>query len=190
MNDVSPKPLGQGLVYEDSLPLAWAPAGVADDASFDHIQEANEKFLRIASVLDEQLAEPADAEPELTHELRRLESKLDMLLEMVGRALAAQLTLPPAAHVWLSSERIEWISPDKPPGPQAQVLVSLYLVAAYPYPLLLAGKVHAVEADAAGQRVTVVFEELGETVRDWLDKTIFRHHRRQIAHARRNHPHP
>lgn len=177
--------LGTGLLYEDHLPLHWQPtaAAVAEGGS-SHVDEANAEFLRLMAVLDEHLPEPAEEHPEIAHDVRRLESKIDLLLGMVGRLLARQRPLPEAVPLRLSAAGVEWLS-TRTPAPGEYVLLELYLRHDLPLPLLLTGKVVGVADEAARRRVTVIFDGLGDGVRDWLDKIVFRQHRRRVAHSRR-----
>ena len=54
----------------------------------------------------------------------------------------------------------------------------------YPRPLELPAAVVKHDTLAAGVRCTAAFVGCSEPVQDWLEKLIFRHHRRRIAHAR------
>lgn len=177
--------LGTGLLYEDRLPLHWQPteAAVAEGGS-SHVDEANAEFLRIMVALEEHPPEPTEERPEIAHEMRRLESKVDLLLSMVSRLLVRQRPLPDPVPLRLSGAGIEWLSSQAPVKGE-YLLLDLYLCRDFPLPLLLTGKVAQVTEEPAGRRTTVIFEGLGGTVRDWLDKIVFRQHRRRIAHSRR-----
>jgi hypothetical protein len=119
------------------------------------------------------------------HEIRRLEFKLDLVLAMVGQMLARQLELPPPVPVRLSAERLEWLAADGP-VPGEEIEVELYLLPEYPRPLYLRGVVESSEEKTGWIRLR--FAGLSEPVRDWLERTIFRYHRRQIALSRRSTP--
>ncbi len=178
------EPLGAGLSYEDTLPLRWTVVSAPADASYPRLEEANAEFLRTMSALEEHALETADENPELAHEIQRLESKVNLLLGMVSRLLTQQQPLPAPLPVRLNAGGIEWVSP-LAPAVGDHVQIELYLRQDYPLPLLLAGRVGAVASVPAGRRTEVVFEALGDTVQDWLEKTIFRYHRRLVAHSRR-----
>ncbi len=177
--------LGTGLLYEDRLPLHWqlTEAAVVEGGA-SHVDEANAEFLRIMAALEEHPPEPTEERPEIAHEMRRLESKVDLLLSMVSRLLARQRPLPDAVPLRLSATGIEWLS-SPAPAKGKYVLLDLYLSRDFPLPLLLTGRVAQVTEEGVSKRVTVIFEGLGGTVRDWLDKIVFRQHRRRIAHSRR-----
>lgn len=178
-------PLGAGLHYEDRLPLRWQPAiPPVADGGLSHVDEANAEFLRVMAAIEEHFPEPAEEHPEIAHEMRRLESKVDLLLSMVSRLLVRQRPLPEAVPLRLSATGIEWLS-SQAPAEGDHVQLELYLCRDFPLPLLLTGKVMQVTAEASSRRITVIFEGLGVTVRDWVDKIIFRQHRRRIARSRR-----
>lgn len=189
MSESAPPPPNEGLYYEASLPLRWrllegaAAASAAPGAGHD---EANADFLRVLAVLQEHGSEHSEETAELAHEIRRLELKLDLALGLLGQLLARQLALPEPVPLRLAARYIEWTSPQAPPPPGARVCVELYLVPEYPRPLMLPGEVESVQASPeGGSRVRVRFAPLSETLQDWLERTIFRYHRRLIAHARR-----
>lgn len=187
MNEQVPESLGGGLAYEDWLPLKWSVVkGETPIATLSRIHDANEKFLRRAATLEEEPSNITESHPELVKEFLRLESKLNLVTDMVGAVLAKHLKLPKLCSMRLTAEGISWIS-DKVPRADSHVLIELYLLSNYPYPLTFLGRVQSVEKSPEGRRTTVVFDEMGEGLRDWLEKTIFRHHRRQIALSRRSH---
>ena len=149
-----------------------------------HIHDANEKFLRRVSTLEEEPAKVVENDPELARELMRLESKIDMMLDMVGTVLARHLKLPKATPIRLTAQGISWESP-KAPSVKSHVTIALYMLPNYPYPLTLQGVVMSVEKCLGGRRTTVVFDAMSEMAQEWLEKTIFRQHRRKVALSRR-----
>jgi hypothetical protein len=183
MSDTPSDALGRGLHYDDHLPLRWRPASVAEQTS-SHIAEANAEFLRVMTAFEEHGPERSDERPELAHEILRIESKLNLLLDLMGRLLAQQLKLPAPVPVSLSAERLAWTSA-KAPSVGDTLLVELYLRPEYPSPLTLPVKVLSVIPEKGGRRTTAEIVNLDDKVREWWEKTIFRHHRRQIAQARR-----
>jgi len=177
--------LGGGLAYEDRLPLKWSLIKEgASLATLAHIHDVNERFLRRAGSLEDEPADFAETHPELAKELMRLESKLDMIFDMVSTVVAGHLKLPKPCPIRLTATEVSWESPHPPPA-GARVHIALYLLPNYPYPLTLQGRVESVEACSEGRRATAVFDEMSETAQDWLEKTIFRQHRRRVALSRR-----
>lgn len=184
MSEQAGSSLGAGLHYEDSLPLRWRRLNLAELSSA-HIVEANAEFLRVMEAFEEHGPERSDESPELAHEILRIESKLNLLLDLMGRLLARQLKLPPPVPVSLGADHLAWTAP-RAPAVGEMVLVEIYLRPEYPSPITLPAKVVSVAPDNEGKRTTVEIATLDQEVREWWEKTIFRHHRRQIAHARRH----
>ncbi len=179
MIELSPESLGSGLVLEDRLPLHWRVAETPGGAPQQ--QQANEEILRVILSLDEHHhVEASDENPEYAHEIQRLESKINLILELVSQVLARQLQLPEALAVRLSAHEIEWQTAAAPAIGSA-LLIEAYLCPRYPRPLMLPATVK----ESSGARVRAVFDDLGVPVQDLLEKLIFRHHRRLIAASRR-----
>jgi hypothetical protein len=178
MTDQSTESFGSGLALEESLPLRWRVAETPVAAPAASL--ANEETLRVILSFDEHHVEASDENPEFVQDLQRLESKINLILELVSQVLARQLQLPEALPVRLSAHEIEWQTVSAP-ATGSSVLVEIYVCPRYPRPLFLPATVQGF----AGGRVRAVFDDLGESVQDLVEKLIFRHHRRQIAATRR-----
>ena len=182
-------PFNTGLVYEDHLPLrCQAVAPSLDAAHWAPLHEANEDVLRSLSLLEEHPQELAEENPAVAHEIRRLDFKLNLLLDMVGLLVARDLALPDRVPLRLSAQGLEWTTAQPLPV-DSLVQLELYLSTKLPRPLVLLGRIRGHSPLAEGvSKVVAVFEDLSELEADWLEKIIFVHHRRQVAHARRT-PH-
>jgi hypothetical protein len=178
MIESTPESLGSGLVLEDRLPLRWH--AFVSPVTSPHQHLSNEETLRVILSLDDHHVEASDENPEFAHEVQRLESKINLILELVSQVLARQLQLPEALPVRLSAHEIEWQTASALAS-GSPVLLEIYVSPRYPRPLFLPATVK----DSSGGRVRAVFDGLGEPVQDLLEKLIFRHHRRQIAATRR-----
>lgn len=176
---------GAGLVYADSVPLAWREVGRdISTAEILRTHQSNERVLRSFAALEEYRAEAADDEHgHGTHELSRLEFKMNLLLEMTARLLAEHVSMPAAVPVEMSSAGIRWRSLAAPPA-GGMLGVEIYLNRAYPTPITLYGEVRKVAPDAGEFRVELDYRDMSDALRSWIEKLIFRHHRRQVAHAR------
>lgn len=179
MHHETPDSFGTGLLLEDRLPLHWRVAVTPDAAP--QLQLSNEETLRVILSLDEHHVEAGDENPEFAHEVQRLESKINLILELVSQLLARQLQLPEELPVRLSAHEIEWETATAPAA-GSPVVIEAYVCPRYPRPLFLPATVQGV---AAG-RARAVLDDLGEPVQELLEKLIFRHHRRQIAATRRS----
>ncbi len=180
-------PGGEGLCYEERLPLAWQPG---DDAvrTDDHVQSLNESLMQHLEALETH----PDTEERSNHpELLRLERKIDILLATLGRIRAAQLPMPAATDIALYADGLAWVAGDDGSlSVGSQGSVALYLDPVLPDPLRLAGTVERIGEDDKGRRwVFLRFTDPGETLRDAIERMIFRHHRRAVAQARSRHRH-
>lgn len=176
---------GAGLVYEDSVPLAWREVGTdISTAEILRTHHSNERVLRSFAALEEYRAETPDEEHgHGAHELSRLEFKLNLLLEMTARLLAEHVSMPVAVPVEMSSAGIRWRSRTAPPV-GGILAVEVYLNRAYPTPITLYGEVRKVTPEAGDFRIEMGYRDMSDALRSWVEKLIFRHHRRQVAHAR------
>jgi hypothetical protein len=184
-NDVSGT-LGEGVVYADELPIQWQ---VLDQAPAVEIlgrwDMANERVLKLVSVLEENTREPGEEHALAGHELARLDFKLDLVLDLLGHMLRHQQSLPDARAIRLHGAGVEWdCAGDEAPAMGQHLQVSIHLNPVLPQPMTLYGEVERAAAADGGTRVVVAFAGMSEAVQDLLEKLIFRHHRRSIAHTR------
>lgn len=172
--------LGSGIAYEGFLPLRWRSRDAApNEAERARVAEDNEKCLRVVSVLNEY---PMDLSEEQGH----LEFKLNLVLELVGDLIARQLELPAPARLRMGAEELIWVERDGSPTPGSHLAVDVYLHAHYPRPFVLTGTLTKLESGAEqGPRCHLRYDPQPEAVQDLLEKFIFLHHRRSIAHTRR-----
>jgi hypothetical protein len=177
--------LGDGLIFEESLPVAWTPGALAEGAQLGRLNSDNHQLLGAESSLDEVRVHEAlkDESPALLHELQRLEYKVNILLRLTAELAMRSSGLPTAERVRMSPRGLEWFG-EHPLQAQATGLLSVYINSALPQPLKLPSVV-------AGQRVVdgvsatqFRFAGLSDAVVDMLEKLIFRHHRRLVAGAK------
>lgn len=177
-------PLGEGLLYEDNLPLDWKSLDEPLSASaLARLVQDNESVLRVISLLEEHSPVGAEQSSDVGRDLARLDFKLNLLLDLVGQVLAQHLDLPAPAPLRLSARGIEWACVASP-SLGTQVLIRVYLSSKYPRPLTCMGQVVRVTARNGGHAVQAAFLDLSPSVQDGLSKFIFRYHRRSVAHAR------
>ena len=177
--------LGDGLIFEDWMPLAWTAGVLAQGQTLARLNADNHQLLGAESSLDEVRVSEAlkEESPALQHELQRLEYKLNILLRLTAELAARSNPLPAAHRTRLASCGAEWFGAATPPVGSTGIL-SLYINAALPQPLKIPGTI-AGERLQAGERVAQLrFSGLSDAVVQMLDKLIFRHHRRLIAGAK------
>jgi len=177
--------LGDGLIFEESLPVGWTPGPLAEGLALARLNTDNHQLLGAESSLDEVRVHEAlkDESPALLHELQRLEYKVNILLRLTAELALRSSGLPAAERVRMSSHAVEWF------GEHARAagdtgLLSIYINPALPQalriPCVVAGQ-RIIEDSRATQ---LRFVGLSDAVVDMLEKLIFRHHRRLVAGAR------
>lgn len=177
--------LGDGLIFEESLPVGWTPGPLAEGMVLARLNADNHQLLGAESSLDEVRVHEAlkDESPALLHELQRLEYKVNILLRLTAELAMRSSGLPTAERVRMSSHAVEWFGQHSPPTGDTGLL-SIYINPALPQalriPCVVAGE-RIIEDSRATQ---LRFVGLSDAVVDMLEKLIFRHHRRLVAGAR------
>src|SRR5450631_93252 len=174
--------LGEGLIFEESLPVGWTPGALAEGAALARLNTDNHQLLGAESSLDEVRVHEAlkDESPALLHELQRLEYKVNILLRLTAELALRSSGLPPAERVRMSSRALEWFSEGAPPiGATGQL--SIYINPALPQPLRISCVVSGQRIIDNSRATQLRFVGLSDAVVDMLEKLIFRHHRRLVA---------
>lgn len=166
------------ISVEMHIPLAWV------ETPMDAIDGA--LLLR---VLDQMEAAPSHYEDDGGEESLRwqaMEARIDLCLQLLGQLLAKDAPRTQPTVVCLSGVGARWrASMPLNIGQSGNLL--LYLSRRIPQPLVLPATVVHCAADGAGWQVHVHFSMLDEEFQDWLDKTVFRYHRRYISQLKRQH---
>lgn len=177
--------LGDGLVYEELLPVAWTPGSLVEGLVLARLNVDNQQLLAAEASLGEVRVNEAlkDESPALLHELQRLEFKINILLRLTAEIAVRGSALPQAARVRLSSHALEWHG-ERAPAAGATGMLALYVNPALPQAVQIPCIVQR-QLNVDGVPVSQLrFQGLSEAVVELLDKLIFRHHRRLIAGAR------
>jgi hypothetical protein len=167
------------LALEDSLPFAWKAGAV----SSQRCAETNLRVLQACLALDDQanVDNPDEATPQ-SLEFARLDSKLNLMLDMLGRLLAQNQLRPPAARLRFNVRGGEWQATNlgnaAHAAPGTAGVLEVYLRDCLSDPLRLAGHVESVTNDT---RLSARFDPQPEAVANLLSKFIFREHRRRVA---------
>lgn len=182
-----PRP-GEGLAYADNIAIAWRPVDHdLDDTHLAMVNASNENFLRAVSVIDDGSysygKEPPEGTGSIAAELARLDLKLNLVLDLVGTLVYHELEIPDTTPVRVSSTGVAWFAADVP-EPGARVFLELYIQRGLPKPLCCYGDVVSTPGEHADGEARVRFTGLTGAASDWLDKLIFRHHRREVAFRR------
>jgi hypothetical protein len=179
MHDKKWQEFSQRMAYEGSLHMAVEPLDNAPEALAGY-NERNLHVLRALASLDERRAENSgeDDNP-LMQELLRMDSKINVLMEVVNRLLIP-ITQLPGQHVIRFNALGVVVPKDLLPATE-QLLVRLHFDACRALPLELPGRLEHRFDDGS---VYIAFIESSEMVEDGLERFVFRHHRRKVAEAR------
>jgi hypothetical protein len=177
--------LGDGLIFEETLPVVWTAGPLAQGSVLARLNADNHQLLGAEASLDEVRVHEAlkDESPALIHELQRLEYKVNILLRLAAELALRNSGLPPAQRVRLSSRALEWFG-ETTPAVAGTGLLAVYVNSALPQPLKIPCVVAGERMQDGVRAVQMRFSGLSEAVVEQLDKLIFRHHRRLVAGAR------
>jgi hypothetical protein len=175
--------LYEELAYQDVLPVAWRPLPDTLDADLSAaFGDANVRVLQACAAIEEHgHIEKQDENAPHAADLLRMDLKLSVLLDLVGRILAGNQPRPPATMIRFNALGATWRSSAALPKPGAQGTLEIYLRECLPDPLRLIGRVTNVTAEG---EIKARFLPPGEATADLLEKLSFRRHRRQIAGTR------
>ncbi len=175
--------LFEELAYHDILPVAWRALGDQIDSELTaSYMASNVRVLQACTALQEQgpIEKPDENAPHAA-DLLRIEMKVNLLLDMVGRILAANQPRPPSVAIRFNALGATFHGAAPLPRPGDQGAVEIYLRECVAEPLRLIGRVANVSSDG---EVKVRFLPTGEAASDLLEKLAFRRHRRQVAGSR------
>ena len=180
--------LFEELAYHDILPVVWRPLGDQIDPEIvASYMASNVRVLQACTALQEQgQVEKVDENNPHAADFLRLELKINLLLDVVGRILAANQPRPPTSAIRFNALGATFQGTAPYPRPGAQGSVDIYLRECVAEPLRLIGRVANVSTTG---EIKVRFLPPGEAASDLLEKLAFRRHRRQVA-GNRNPPRP
>ena len=174
--------LNNELACEDLLPVAFKPlAQPLDAAAAAALADRNVRLLQVCTAIEEQGAvERKDEASPHSADLLRLEVKVNLLLDLMGQLLAAQVPRPKPVMIRFNAQGAQWRTLD-PPRPGTQGLLEIWLRESLPQPLVLIANIKQVAADGL---VKSVLTPPGEATADLIEKLAFRRHRRHVAGVR------
>lgn len=178
--------LFEELAYEDTLPLRFRAATSPISDNFRRSSaDGNTKILQAATALEEHSQPEKNKQDDYSQfhaDIIRLDTKVNMLLEMVGQLLAAQQPRPESMAIRFNKLGAVWTHKGSaPPTVNSNGLLEVFLKECVAEPLRLIGRIASVGQDG---RVKMQFEPMNQSVADLLEKLAFRRHRRQVAGAR------
>ncbi len=173
-----------GLTFSDNFSIAWRQVEYTpDDDHLAVVNDSNESFLRAVAALAAFTGEHFEEESAISQELERLDRKINLVVDLVSQLVYKQLELPDKTRVTVSANDLVWRE-SNPPQPQETLFVQAYVQHGTPKPLCFYGKVSSTPDDIDSGRCRVQYLSLSSSVQSWLEKLIFRHHRREVAFRR------
>lgn len=178
MSDEIWQAFSQRVAYVDNLPVALEPRQVRMTGA-DLIEERNLHVLNTLATLEERRMDGDDAGA-VMQELVRLDNKLNVLMDIVGRLLMPDGDLPPRSVIRLSPLGAE-IPAALRTGHDVSYFLKIHFDACRALPLMLPA---SFEHSYDPGRIFLSFEALKPAVEEGLEKFVFRQHRRKVAEAR------
>ncbi|HEX6999688.1 MAG TPA: PilZ domain-containing protein [Gammaproteobacteria bacterium] len=174
--------LGHQVFCDDEIPVGWsAVQALPDDHELARMNARNEVVLRTLALVEEH--DETHTEDAERAEMHRVEAKVNLVLELLADLVAAQHGALPARWVRFNSRGICWEA-DEPLPPDTLLRVVCYAAAAWPVPLKLHVRVASSDPGGAGFRICARIEGLSAGAANWLEKLVFRRHRRAVAQSR------
>lgn len=175
-----------GLSFTDNISISWKPVDYQpDDSHLALVNDSNEAFLRSVSAISEFAKDTSEDSPVISQEIARLDLKLNLLLDLVSQLIYQQLEIPEMSQVTVSSNEIIWAG-ENVPASGSIVFIQAYIQRGTPKPLCFYGEVVSNPEDIAQSCTRVRYLGLCGSAKAWLDKLIFRHHRREVAFKKSN----
>jgi hypothetical protein len=174
--------LGEQVFYDDELGLGWEEIEVLPgEIPLGRINARNETVLRSITMLEER--DETQVENAERAEFNRLEGKVDLLLELLAQMVRNGESPARAHSLRLNARGLCWNTAVAPPA-DALLCIELYPLPAWPLHLTLYARVTDMAQRHRDWRVCARIEALSVGAKEWLDKLVFRRHRRAVAMSR------
>jgi hypothetical protein len=179
-HETIPQNIFERPAYHGMFPLAWR--GV-DAQTAPPADAANEDVLRACYLLDDKRIETED-DDERGQDLARIEQRLNVLIDLVGQVMAAQVAMPARVPCAMNAIGVQWRE-QRAPRVGETVELNIFPDPRYPRPLCLRARIEQVVPEGEHSLIAARFEPMLVAVSDALEKLIFRQQRRQIAQSKR-----
>ncbi|MCP5195794.1 MAG: PilZ domain-containing protein [Gammaproteobacteria bacterium] len=176
------------LVFTGCLPLAWqALPRLPEPEELQHLEQTNLHILHILFALDIHAGDHAD-DPMASSgasELKRLDFKVSLLLEIVGQLFSRQHATPPEHLLTLTIHDLIWRTETRSTV-GTPIRLELYCNLSYPRPLILHAHVNEIISTENDHQIRAILHQPSEPLREALERYIFLQHRRAVANRRGN----
>lgn len=173
----------QVLSLQLSVPVAFRRlATAAEEARVAASLGSNLRVFQACDLLSErQPASRNDVDPSVLMELRRIDLKMTLMLDLLADLFAESHPPPPTAQLALDFHGFEWFDTPTDIVVGDRGVVDLFIQAGVPRPLRF---IVRVVAGATATQRRFEFDGLSEAEADQLERLIFRQHRQKIAGSR------
>ncbi len=174
------------LLFTGHLPLAWQELPAPpDETELHNLEQSNLAVLRTVFTLDIHAGDYSDDPTIFTNanELKRLDFKVSLLLEMVGQLFARQQAIPADRPLTLTVHDLAWQA-DTALSVGTLLRLELYCNLSYPRPLILHAQVSNTAFIAGSYQTKAAFYQVSAPLQEALERYIFLQHRRFIANHR------
>jgi hypothetical protein len=174
--------LGERVFCEDELAFNWSAIATLPPAgALTRLNGRNEAVLRALTMLEEHDESPAeDAE---RAEFHRLEGKINLVMELLAELVRERSVAANPVPMRFSAEGVCWAAP-RECVPGTLLVTEWWVMPAWPVALRLYAEVASNRPAENGFVVCARLVGVSDTVKDWLEKLVFRRHRRAIAQQR------
>lgn len=172
---------GSGVSCTVHIPLSWSELHDAPRPGETlHLQNL-QRLHAIEALESNSSRKDNDSPTEI--ELQRLDTKLNLALDLLGTLLEQNVPRPDGISVTLTADSAQWTM-SEPPALHSRGRLALYLHPLLAQPVSLPGEIVAVEADGDVYQVTCNFDPMPDDSSDAFVAYVFRGHRRAIAEQR------
>ena len=152
-----------------------------DRTALARLAERNLSTLASIAAIEERRAEVADEDSPVLQELARLDAKLNALVDIVNRLLAAPESLPTRNRLQFNA--VGALAPTALVPAAEVVMLALHFDACPSLPLELPARVLRRVGEG---RIFLAFEPCGDALGEALERLVFRLHRRKVAETRQS----
>lgn len=185
---IAPESSHSHLVFTGYLPMTWQELPtLPDPPELQHLEQTNLHILHILFAMDIHAGDYGD-DPAISSsasELKRLDFKVSLLLEMVGHLLAGQQAVPPERPLTLTVTDLSWHT-EAAPTLNAPLRLELYCNLSYPRPLILHAHASEIVPFEDHYQIKAAISPPSRPLQEALERYIFLRHRRTIANRRGN----
>ena len=165
------------------VPVAWHSQGHAPRPGED-LHQRNLQCLQYIEALEAHSHRKSESPSEIELEIQRMESKLNLALDLLASLVAQTLARPAANSIELAASHARW-SPDLPVDGEERGRLHLHLHPLLATPVELPGTLSML--DSGDRRVMTAhcqFDPMPDDLNDALLAFVFRGHRRAVAEKR------